>query len=273
MSSLAAPAPAVRPVPSLRILLALAWPLVVSRACQVVVGLFDSLMTAGLGEESLAASSTGALNSFMLVILPMGTVFIVSSFTAQLVGRGDAAGARRYAIYGLIFAFITQALVLACLPFVGSVLGWFSYAPEVRRLLGTYLAYRLLSVGAIVGIEALSNYYGGLGNTRLPMVASVITMAIDIALNYLLIRGNLGAPALGVAGAAMGSSIATFVAFFYLLVRFARARCCARFGAASSCACCASACPRGSTGSSSSWASSSSSTSSWRAWAPPPWRA
>ena len=52
-----------RPRPTLRVLLGLAWPIVVSRSTQVVVGMGDAVMVANQGEGALAATTTGALNS------------------------------------------------------------------------------------------------------------------------------------------------------------------------------------------------------------------
>jgi len=83
-----------------------------------------------------------------------------------------------------------------------------------------YLRWRLMSCGAAVGIEALANYYGGLGNTRLPMLASVSAMVLNVGLNWIFIFGHLGAPALGVRGAALANTLATSAAFIGLLARF-----------------------------------------------------
>jgi MATE family multidrug resistance protein len=94
--------------------------------------------------------------------------------------------------------------------------------PDVQALMANYLFWRLLSGGAAVGIEALGNYYGGLGNTRLPMRINVLAMVLNVALNWLLIGGNLGAPRMGVAGAALASSLATWIAFAVVLTRFLR---------------------------------------------------
>src|SRR6266545_4200173 len=110
----------------LRALLALAWPIVVSRSSQVVVGIADAVMVAHLGAAALV-------------------------------------------------------------PLVPAALGPLSFAPEVRALMEDYLAIRLLSAGAVVGIEALGNYYGGLGNTRLPMRASLAALLINVVRNWLLI--------------------------------------------------------------------------------------
>jgi MATE family multidrug resistance protein len=89
---------------SYRQLFTLAWPIVLARSAQAAIGFADAAMIAVLGKDALAATTTGALNTFALFILPMGLVFIVQSFAAQLLGQGDLAGARRYAWYGLLVA-------------------------------------------------------------------------------------------------------------------------------------------------------------------------
>ena len=165
---------------SFKRLLVLAWPIIISRSSQVVVGFSDAVMVADLGEAALAATTTGALNCFNLLILPMGIVFIVSTFSSQLMGKGDLVGARRYGLYGLGIALAAQAACLASLPFVPAALEQLGYAPDVRTLMATYLRWRLLTGGAAIGMEALANYYGGLGNTRLPMLANVAAMALNV---------------------------------------------------------------------------------------------
>jgi MATE family multidrug resistance protein len=195
---------------------------IISRASQVVVGLSDAVMVAHLGETPLAATTTGAMNAFTLFIFPMGVVFIVSSYSSQLFGKGDPGGAVRYGLYGLLVALLTQIAAFASLPFVAPAIGCFSYTPEVRELITQYLRIRLLSVGAAVGIEALGNYYGGLGNTRLPMVISLLAMALNVLGNWLLIDGHLGLPAMGVRGAALASTLSTLLAFFVMAALFAR---------------------------------------------------
>ena len=75
----------------------LAWPIVLARASQSVIGFCDALLVAALGEAQLAAVTAGALNCFLVIILPSGTVFILQSFTSQLRGRGELAAVWRYA--------------------------------------------------------------------------------------------------------------------------------------------------------------------------------
>jgi MATE family multidrug resistance protein len=212
--------PSAIPVPRLKGLLTLAWPIVISRASQVVVGVCDALMVAHLGDASLAATTTGAMNVFALLILPIGVAFIVSSFASQLFGKNDRAGARRYGYYGLALAVCAQAFCLSTSFGTGPLLNLLPYTPEVRELVGAYVRIRLLSGGAAVGIEALGNYYGGIGNTRLPMLINVLAMVLNVVGCFILIDGRFGAPAMGVQGSALAAALASTVAFAGLLARF-----------------------------------------------------
>ncbi len=206
--------------PSVGQLLGLAWPVVISRSAQVVVGFTDAAMCARLGESALAATTTGAANVFNVIVFFMGTTFIVSSFSSQLAGAGDYAGARRYGWYGLVVAAAAAVAGIAALPFIDVALAHLDYSADVRLLMTGYLRMRLLSCGFAVGLEALGNYYGGLGNTRLPMVAQVLAMVLNVALCWVLIYGHCGAPALGVTGSGLAATIATFIAFAFLLACF-----------------------------------------------------
>lgn len=208
--------------PSTRQLLALAWPIIISRSAQTVISVSDAVLTAPLGQDALAATTTGALNVIALFILPMGTMFIISSFTAQLHGKGDHGGARRYGFYGIAFCLLLELVFLGLIAFVPSVVGLLDYSPNVKNLMIEYSEARLIGGGAAIGLEALGNYYGGMGNTRLPMATQVLSMVLNVGLNWILIYGHWGAPALGVKGSALASSIATIIGFLVLLGCFLR---------------------------------------------------
>lgn len=210
-----------RPNATLGTLLSLAWPVIVSRSTQVVIGVSDAVMVSSLGASALAATTAGGLNTFAFMILPMGVTFIVASFASQLFGKGDLAGARRYGHYGLLIAAATQVLGMLGVLFVPWLLARFDYAPDVRAQMASYMGIRLFSTGAAIGMEALGNYYGGIGNTRLPMMVSIFAMTINVIGNYALIGGHFGAPAMGVNGAALSNTISTWIAFLGFVGAFA----------------------------------------------------
>ena len=208
--------------PTLRALLALAWPIALARATQSVVGFCDALMVAPLGEAALAATTMGALNTFAGIIFPVGVVFIVQSFVAQLRGRGNLEAVPRYAWYGLLLALGAGLLAVLSIPAVAPLIESLGFEPAVSGLMSGYVVIRVLSVAPAVGIEALGNWFGGMGNTRPALVAGVVTMVTNILLNWLLIEGRAGMPALGVDGAAWASVIASWLGFgvvFWLFLR------------------------------------------------------
>jgi len=201
-------------------LLRLAWPIVLQRATQAVVGFTDALLVAPLGEAALAAVTTGALDVLCLNMLPLGTMLILQSFAAQLRGRGDLGAVARYAYCGLLVSLVAGLLGVLVIPLIGSGLSLVGYEPAVERDMEAYIAVRLYVSVALIGNEALGSWYGGLGNTRLPLVASVLIMVSNIALNYLLIEPRFGLPGYGVVGSAWASSIATTLGFLFLLTCF-----------------------------------------------------
>lgn len=206
--------------PTLRALLTLAGPLVAARATQAVIGAADAYQVSHLGAEAVAATATGSLNTMGLVMLPMGTVFIVQSFVAQLRGKGALDETPRFAWYGMLFAALAGLVAVAAVPLVDRAVGAIGLEPGVERQMSGYLDIRLYSVWAIVGMEALGNWYGGLGNTWMQMIGGIVAMLANVLLNWLFIDGNLGAPAMGVEGAALASSLASVLGFLCLLVPF-----------------------------------------------------
>jgi MATE family multidrug resistance protein len=196
--------------------------MVLARASQSVITFADTIQVKHLGFKAIAATATGGLNVIGISVLAMGTVFIVQSFVAQLSGAGQRDQAPRFAWYGLAIALLTAVIAAALIPLVGPVLARTDYSPEVRDQMADYMAIRMLSIGAIVGVEALGNWYGGLGNTWMQMIAGLLMMTANIALNWVLIDGHLGAPALGVNGAALASAIASFLGLGFLAVAFWR---------------------------------------------------
>jgi MATE family multidrug resistance protein len=208
--------------PRLKTLLVLALPMVLARASQSVITFADVIQVKDLGSGAIAATATGGLNVIGFVILPMGIVFIVQSFVAQLTGRGEREATSRFAWYGLAIALIAGLVAAALIPAVEPVLGLTGYSPHVRHAMAEYMGIRMLSVAAIVGTEALGNWYGGLGKTWMQMIAGVVTMACAVFLNWVLIGGHLGAPAMGVDGAALASTIASWLGFGVIAVAFWR---------------------------------------------------
>ena len=132
----------------------------------------------------------------------------------RLVGRGAAAlgaGAQRGQVLALVLAPVTAG-VLAAQAALGGVEQGAGQGAERAAAAAPGTAAGAASPG--------SGETGGLGDTRRPMVANVAAMVLNVGGNWLLIDGHLGFAARGVAGAALASALATWLAFAGLLAGF-----------------------------------------------------
>lgn len=198
--------------------------MVFARTSQALLGFFDALQTSHLGASALVAASTGAANTACLVMLPLGAASITSSMVAQLHGRSDHDAKASYAWYGLIIALLAGLLGVGVGPLVAYIIGWFPFAADVQQQMSTYMAIRLCAVAAMVGSEVLGGYFSAQGKPWIQMASGIVVLAINAPLNYWLINGGWGVPALGVAGSALASAIASTLAFLFVLVMFLRSR-------------------------------------------------
>jgi MATE family multidrug resistance protein len=112
-------------------------------------------------------------------------------------------------------------LSLLAIPFVPALIALLGYAPRVQAEMSEYMMIRMLSVGAFVAAEALGNWYGGLNNTRLALIAGVVTMVADLFGNYALIMPRFGLPGYGAAGAAWSSTFSSWLGFAVIAGAFA----------------------------------------------------
>src|SRR3954462_1538375 len=112
----------MRSAAPLRVLLGLAFPMVLARAGQSVATFADAIQVKHLGPKAIAATATGGLNVLGFVILPMGVAFIIQSFVAQLAGRGDRDETPRFAWYGLAIALGAAVIAAALSPLIAPAL-------------------------------------------------------------------------------------------------------------------------------------------------------
>jgi len=91
--------------------------------------------------------------------------------------------------------------------------------PRVQLIAATYVHTRVLGVGGMLTAMVLSGFFRGLGDTRTPLYATVTGNLVNLVLNYGLVFGHLGMPALGVAGSGLATAIAEWVAAVVLLRR------------------------------------------------------
>ena len=209
-----------------REILALALPIIGGMTSQNILNLVDTAMVGRLGAEALAGVGMVSFLAFLSVAAVTGMSSAVQALAARRVGAGDSRNSAVSLNGGLLVALVYGIPV--------SILLWFAAAPIVAALLSDanaaregaqYFEMRVLAI-IFVGMNfAFRGFWSAVGQTRLYMRTLVIMHVINVFLNYALIFGHFGFPALGTQGAGLGTAISMMIGtgiYFYLALRHAR---------------------------------------------------
>jgi putative MATE family efflux protein len=184
----------------------IALPITLQNLVLASLNLVDNIMIGGLGETAIAGVGLANQYYFLLNLLLFGIVSGSAIFTAQFWGSKDIKNIRKVLgiciITGGIGAFIFS---IGALFFPNEILGIFSKDSTVIQLGTDYLSIVLFSYIITAVTFAYSFILRSIGNVKTPLIVGVIALGTNTVLNYLLIYGHLGLPAMGVAGAAVAT--------------------------------------------------------------------
>ena len=195
-----------------RTLLSIAIPVTLQNLLASSFTLIDTLMIGVLGDMPLAAVGMAGKWTWFLTIVFFGFASGASVFIAQYYGADDTAGIHR--TYGLmtVGTQIASALfMLIALLFPEAVVRLFSSDAETITLGASYLRIIAISYPFLALTRGGGTLLQSTGRVMIPFVGSLISVAVNIVLNALLIFGLCGFPALGVQGAAIASLISAIV--------------------------------------------------------------
>ncbi|MEO1550412.1 MAG: MATE family efflux transporter, partial [Pseudomonadota bacterium] len=172
---------------------------------QVAIGITDTLMVGRLGAEPLAGMVLGAQLFFGLYLFGSGFTYGVLPLAANAVGARDSRALRRSIRMGLWVLMAFSALGLPVLYFSTPIFLALGQDPDVVAIAAAYLRITCLALPLGMIFMVLRAYLSALEAARAVLYASIAGALINVVLNYMLIFGNWGAPALGVEGAAIAS--------------------------------------------------------------------
>jgi multidrug resistance protein, MATE family len=191
----------------LRATLALAAPLAAANLAQMAMGVTDMVMVGRLGAVPLAAAGLGAMLYFTGGVVLQGILSAVAPLTAHAFGAGDRAAAGRIAGAALALAVLLALPFVAALTNLDQLLRALGYDAALAREIGRFLRAIAWGGPAFLGFAVLRSLLAALSHTRAVMAVLLLCVAGNAALNWVLIYGHLGAPALGVAGSGYASAI------------------------------------------------------------------
>lgn len=196
-----------------RALLTLAAPMIGMTLSRMLMGFIDFAMVSQLGTAAQAAISPCTMLLFTIACVGMGMAQGVQTFVSQADGRNEPERGGAYlgqTMYLALLAFLVSAPVAFWTPV------WFpwvaalgEHSPEMQANEIQFLRYGLWSIGPMAAVAGLESFFNGIKRPRVVLAGVLVSLGVITVVNYVLIFGHFGFPAMGIAG----SGIATLLAW------------------------------------------------------------
>ncbi|WP_423207335.1 MATE family efflux transporter [Paracoccus yeei] len=198
-------------LPHLRATLALGLPLVGSHLSRMAIGVADTVMVGWYGVSELAALVIATSFFHILFFLGMGFGIGVMGLIAAAIARGDEVEVRRSARMALWLSIGYGVLALPAMWYSEPILLAVGQAPVVAELAQEYLRIAGFGLVAVLCQLTLASYLAAMERTQVVLWITLAGLPLVVFLNWVLIFGNLGAPEMGVRGAAIVAVVVQFL--------------------------------------------------------------
>jgi MATE family multidrug resistance protein len=193
-----------------------------AQGSSTILQFIDRMFLTWYNPQALAASAPSGMLAFTVQALFIGLVGYVSVFVAQYTGAGKPRQAVSAVWHAFYLALLASLCLLPLVPLGGKIFLLAGHAPAVQGMERAF--YTVLLRGAFVFIApaALNGYFIGRGKTRIVLQVNLVMVVVNVLLDYLLIFGHGGLPALGITGAALASVCASGVGLILVFFAFLR---------------------------------------------------
>ncbi|MGB9840039.1 MATE family efflux transporter [Thermovenabulum sp.] len=198
--------------PVLKSIWNLAWPVVIEQTLAMVSQVVDMAMVGRLGATSVAAVGL-SMQPFMLInSIIMGLSVGTTTFCARAKGAKNDEEAGLVLVESMIFSFILGLLlVISGFIFAEKILDFMNAEEKVKEIGAVYFRAMMPGMMFFFLFTIITAALRGVGDTKTPMIVNLQLNIIHIILNYILIFGKFGIPALGALGAGISTSISRFI--------------------------------------------------------------
>lgn len=205
---------------------ALTVPIMIQQGITNFVNMLDNVMVGIVGQ----AESTGVAVSnqllFVFNLCVFGAISGAGIFTAQFFGKGDFEGVKQTFRFKMIFCILLTAIGISLFYFKSEDLIMLYLKEDDNAVLATeslkfaksYLFIMLVGLVPYTISQCYGTTLRETGQSTVPMIAGVLAVAVNMSLNYVLIFGKLGAPKLGVNGAAIATVVSRFAELGFLII-------------------------------------------------------
>jgi MATE family multidrug resistance protein len=203
-------------------IISLATPLILSMTGVVVMQFIDALFLAWYSADAIGAIVPASMGSYLIISPFQATAGFTSTLVAHYIGAGKPQRVFAVTWQGIYCAIICGIIVSGVGFFSNPIFEWVGHDPSVRPLEENFFA--IMCWGALPAItgSAISGFFIGRGKTKILMIIQLSGILVNALLDYILIFGKLGLPALGITGAALATIAAQLFVMVYLMIVFLR---------------------------------------------------
>ncbi len=204
-----------------RSILDLAWPVIIANFLQVLTTTVDLVMVGRIGVADIAAVGIGGNLVFFAQTVMIGVTAGTIALVSRSIGAKDRKGADHVLFQSIVAGVLLSIpVVLIGWVFAPAIVAPFSPTAEVQDLSAGFVSIIFLSLPFQFIIFISTSALRAAGDTKTPLIIGGIENVINFAINVNLIFGNFGFPALGVRGAAIGTSLSYFTGAMLFLGLF-----------------------------------------------------
>lgn len=209
-----------KPANSLIEVLSISAPASMSGLNRVVTQFVDGYMVSYLGAATVTGQAMGGLMAFMPESFVRGVLSVVNTYVSQNLGAGRHKRCGQYTWAGLLLVLCGVVLLCPLAAIAGPIFRLIGHELDVQAMEVIYFRYMILSAPIALAIRVLEGFFYGIHRPRMVFAVSFFTAVLNVFGNWVLVFGHLGAPSLGLHGAAIASVCAWAIQLVVLMALF-----------------------------------------------------
>lgn len=197
----------------------IAYPILISLVMEQMIGMTDTAFLGRVGEIEIGASALAGVYYMVIFMLGLGFSIGVQIIIGRRNGEGHYLQAGEVFWHGLYFLLALAVVITAASEWLSpKIMGLIISSNNIYNASLSYIRWRVM--GLIFGFSTamFRAFYIGTTQTKALSINSLVMLLSNVLFNWALIFGKFGFPALGIAGAAIGSTLAELVSLIFFIV-------------------------------------------------------
>ena len=209
----------------------IAYPCLVSLVMEQMLGVTDTAFLGHVGEIELGASAIAGVYYMVIFMLGFGFTTGAQIIMARRNGEQEYGRMGQVFYHGLYFLVVLAAVAFTLTTiYTRPILGSMISDPDILHAACDYMQWRIYGLFFAFAAAMFRAFYISSTQTKTLTLNSVVMVLSNVVFNYILIFGKLGLPAMGIGGAALGSSLSEMVSLIFFIVYTSHRIDCRKYG-------------------------------------------